>query len=326
MILYRKDDFVYFDYNNQKAWLHSQKVDFAVLGPTSIRVNAELNTSSKLVFEGECINILDSSGIPYGTTPEQVVLGFNKGFDTNWTDQITRPISIKFNQIQNSTTTAVDLNVGDRTITLADPTGFIIESYCILFNPALETFTICTVVAVAGNVITIDAPMDKPYPAGTFIDSSIVNMNVDGSVTPQIFGLRGLGAPPGVDLDVDITRVITVMLTTDPPAYDQFGDQPALLNGVQLRVRNGEYTNSNNFKTNSGFAAVAYDFSAADTVNPSQGQNGWICRQTFAGPSKHGVVIRLPVGSDIECIIQDDLTGIEVFTITAQGHITNTLP
>lgn len=64
-----------------------------------------------------------------------------------------------------------------------------------------------------------------------------------------------------------------------------------------------------------------YDLSAADAVNPNQGQNGWIGRMTFGGQSKMGVVIRLPIGDDVEFIVQDNLTGIELLEIVAEGHI-----
>jgi hypothetical protein len=146
-------------------------------------------------------------------------------------------------------------------------------------------------------------------------------MAVDGSVTPQVFGLRGTGAPPGVDISFDLVRIVITLLTTNATAYDLFGDITALTKGVLFRVRNGKYKNIFNVKTNGEWAGLMYDMSVADAVNPQQGQNGWIGRMTFGGPSKMGVVIRLPIGEDVEFIIQDNLSTLEKFEVVAEGHI-----
>lgn len=329
MILYRKDNYVYFDYNNQKAWLHSQKVDFAALGPTSIRVNAELNNSRKLIFEGECTDVLGFDGDPYGTTPEEVVLGFNKGFDTNWQDQTTDAVIVKFNLVEASTTLAIASVIGDYTVTVVDATGAVVGNKIIFFNPVVLRFTFAEVLAISGNLITIDGPIDVDYPVGTFVDFTSTNMNLDGSVTPIIFGLRGTGAPPGVDLDVDITRLIFKCQTTNSVDLSKFGDiVGGLLRGLQLRQRSaaGRVQNIFNVKTNGDLAGIMYDWTPYDAQNPNQGQNGFVARFTFGGPEKIGVVVRLPVGTDLEFIIQDDLTDLLLLEVVAEGHIVEESP
>jgi hypothetical protein len=42
---------------------------------------------------------------------------------------------------------------------------------------------------------------------------------------------------------------------------------------------------------------------------------------TYAGQNKHGVTLRIGGGEAIECIIQDNLTGLLSFKIIACGHI-----
>jgi hypothetical protein len=47
---------------------------------------------------------------------------------------------------------------------------------------------------------------------------------------------------------------------------------------------------------------------------------------TFSGPEKMGVAVRLPIGTDLEILVQDDLTAvtqdIELLEVFAEGHIT----
>ena len=45
------------------------------------------------------------------------------------------------------------------------------------------------------------------------------------------------------------------------------------------------------------------------------------CRFTLAGPSKVGVTIRLPIGEDLQLIVQDNLINVDNFGIIAEGHL-----
>lgn len=243
------------------------------------------------------------------------------GIDVNIQDQATPSIIAKFNQVQNSTTLAAQAVRGSYDIVVTDATGFITGRYIIIFNPSTKRYMFGYAVNVVGTTVTLDTPLDSTFPAGTYVDSAITNMNVNGSVTPQVFGLRGLGAPPGVDLIADITRVITSCEADSPVNLTLFGNLPKLTNGLVLRRRNGDYYNIFNVKDNFELAGIQYDFSVAQAINPAQGIDGFVARLTFSGQSKIGVVQRLPIGDDLEIIIQDDLTGLVRFEIVAEGHI-----
>lgn len=245
------------------------------------------------------------------------------GVSVNIQDQITRPIIAKFNKVSNSTALSVAGVENAYEITVDDTTGFVAGKYIILFDPASANFSFYKQVgAPAGNVITLDTPLDFNYPTGTFVDVAGTNLAVDGSVTPQVFGLRGTGAPPGVDVTVDITRIIFYCLTDDLVDLSKFADiAGGILNGLVLRTRNGTVQNIFNVKTNAEMAGLMYDFNIQAASNPSQGQNGFIARLTFAGQEKIGVAIRLPIGDDLEFLVQDNLSSITEFSVIAEGHL-----
>lgn len=241
-------------------------------------------------------------------------------------DQTSRPIIVKFNEVSNSTTLSVAAVKGEYTITVASTTGFVDGKYIIMFDPASENFSFYTQVgAVAGSVVTLDTPIDFAYPVGTFVDTSTTNMNVDGSVTPRVFGLRGTGAPPGVDITVDITRIIFQCTTNSAVSLPLFGNLTELTNGLVLRRRDGAVQNIFNVKTNGDIAGIMFDFNVTAALNPVQGRDGFVSRLTFASQGKIGVAIRLPVGEDLEFVVQDDLADgspdITLFEVIAEGHV-----
>ena len=245
----------------------------------------------------------------------------DEAIDTNWQDQTTDAIIIYFNKVTNSTTLNGAVELNDRIIVVTSATGIVVGSYIILFDPISVRFSTCFVTAVAGTSITLDSPLDFAYPDGTYVDIAIVDMSVDGSSTEQIFGLRGIGAPPGIDLSLDVTRIIFECTAASPIALNLFADLVALTRGLLIRSRNGRVKNILNIKTNGEIAGIMFDWTPYLATNPQQGIDGFVARLTFAGPSKIGVAIRLPIGEDLESWIQDNLLGITRLRIYAEGHI-----
>jgi hypothetical protein len=236
-------------------------------------------------------------------------------------DQHTPVMIAKFNQVQASTTLTVQAVIDAYTITVASGTGLVNGRYIILFHPASERYSVFTVVSFAGLVVTLDTPIDFAYPVGTFVDIAITNMNVNGSGTPEFFGLRGTGAPPGIDISVDITRILFHCLTDTAVDLSKFADLTKLTRGLVMRARNGDKRNIFNVKSNGEIAGIMLDWIPYAKTNPVQGVDGFTARLTFNGDDKMGVTQRLPIGEDLEVIIQDDLTDIVLLEIVAEGHI-----
>lgn len=243
------------------------------------------------------------------------------GIDVALQDQTTPVVIVKFSKLSEQTTlaavTAIDIN----TITVADATGIVAGRYISIFSAADVRFYTGTVVSVASEVLTMDTPLDFVFPVGAAVDSGITDMSVDGSSTTQIFGLRGSGAPPGIRLDFDVTRIIFSCLASSAIDLALFANITALEKGLVLRKKDGVYNNVFNVKSNGDIAGIMYDFNAQAATNPAQGQDGFISRLTFGGQSKIGVVQRLKIGEDLQVLIQDNLTGISKLEIIAEGHI-----
>ena len=149
---------------------------------------------------------------------------------------------------------------------------------------------------------------------GKFTNSAgVTNMNVNGSVTPQIFGIRN---PAGSDipLAIDITRLMFVGLTTSTPTLAQFGNIAALARGIQVRKVDGEWHNVFNAKTNAEMKNIMYDFEIQAAA--SQAQDGFTGRFTL---TNLGAVVRIGANEDLQIIIQDNLTALTKFEIIAEG-------
>lgn len=224
----------------------------------------------------------------------------------------------KFNQVTNSTTLSALAVLYEYTVTVTSTTGIIVGSHLILFSTELVRFTSFTVLGIAGNVITLDSQLDAPYPIGTFADVAFTDMAVDGSITPQVFGLRGLGTPPGVALEVGITRILITCFTDSAVSLAKFGDLPKLTRGLLLRDRNGETFNIFNVKDNGEIGGIMLDWIPYTTVNPQQGQHGFTARLTF---TKLAAVKHLKLGQDLEVVVQDPLQLLASLEIVAEGVI-----
>ena len=245
----------------------------------------------------------------------------NGGIPVNLQDQTTRAVISKFNKVTNSTTLASLAVKGAYTIEVTSATGISVGSYIIIFDVTSTRFMFAYAVGVSGTTITLDTPLDFAYLAGANVDVAITNLAVNGAITPQVFGLRGLGTPTGVSLTVDITRLIFSCVTTSPIDLSKFADITKLTNGLVLRKRNGNTENLFNVKYNREIAGIMYDFDPYLATNPAQGVDGFVGRLTFAGQNKIGVVQRLAVGEDLEIIVQDNLSAITTLEVIAEGHL-----
>ena len=248
--------------------------------------------------------------------------------DVTLQDQATPSIIAKFNRVLNSTETVGAVAINDTTVTLDDTTEVAVGSYLVFFNPTSVRFMTATITSIATiPTVEIDTPFDFAFPAGTFVDVTNTNMAVDGSTTPVIFGLRGVGVPLGVNIVADITRIIISCTATSAVDLSKFANFAKLIKGLVLRKRDGVYENILNIKSNREMAGIMYDWTPFASTNPQQGIDGFVARLTFSGQSKIGVVKRLALGDDLEVIIQDDLLtaqggeSITELEIVAEGHI-----
>jgi len=189
-----------------------------------------------------------------------------------------------------------------------------------IINANADRFYSGTVLAIDGNIITLDDPLDFAFISGSEITYSSMNMAVDGSVTPVHFHLRT--GNPSIPSSVDITRMIMVCECDNAVDLNKFGDiTGGLTKGLLLRYTNRITRNIFNIKTNKDMANLGYDFDPYSSSNPALGINGFAWRLTFNGPEKMGVVLRITQHGQIGFIVKDDLSSLVSLVCYLEGHI-----
>jgi hypothetical protein len=248
----------------------------------------------------------------------QSPLESNGAMPVNIQDQASRAFDIFFTQDVGSPTTLTTDTVEDTyVISVTTGHGFVSGDDFVIIDPVTQRGFTGEVLSTAGdNAVTLDRPLTFNFPSATsIVQKRTKDLNVDGSGTPQIFTV---GSPlTGV---LDVTRIMIQMTTTDPSLFNLFGDLSALERGLQFRIVNGVTNNLWNAKNNAELANLMYDIQFFDASHP-QGVNGLAGRMTYAGQTKHGVVLRITGGESLEIIIQDDLQGLLSFRIIACGHL-----
>lgn len=289
--------------------------------PDAIDIVYKFDRATMIVMQKA--DIVDHEDNPFPS--EAVLLNFLRlstgsevSVDVAIQDQHSPIIIAKLSNVENETLLLNPVAIGDRDIVVVSASGIGEGDYMSMFDIASNRFYVGYAILVVGTTITLDSPIDFAYPAGSFVTSGVADMSVDGSVTPVIYGLRN--TTQSIGITADITRVIFTVLTSSAPTYATFGDIAALVNGIVLRKVDGSTHNIFNLKTNGELQGIMYDLAAADAVNPNQGQNGFVARLTFASPGKIGVTVRLAPGEDLQMIIQDDLTDIQLFELVCEGH------
>ncbi len=258
----------------------------------------------------ECMSIL---GMVNGS--------YAKPLDVVNSNPSTPVIIVPFSKTTNSTMLVILAVKGSYTFTVASATGIVPGSYLVLFHPDSIRFSQFYCVSVVDETVTVDSPIDFEYPVGTYLDIGTTELSVNGSVTPQVFGLRGLGTPQGIAISVNITRLIFTCLASSTIDLSLFGNIAALTRGLLVRKRATSNWNILNVKSNQQLTGVMFDYDVYVADNPSHGVDGFTGRLTFGGHSKMGVVQQLAIGEDLEVIIQDNLSAITSLTVMAEGHI-----
>jgi len=205
----------------------------------------------------------------------------------------------------------------DYIVNVTSAASFVVGQYLTIYNVAADRVFFSNILAINTLAITLDTPLDFEFVIGSVVSVGDNNMNVNGSVTPVIFGIRN---PTTADIpsSVDITRLMFKCLTTTAIDLSMFGNIAAgITRGIVIRRVDGSYQNVFNAKTNADLKNIMYDFDI-EVTSGSQ-QDGFTGRLTFAGQNKMGAVIRIGPNEDLQIVIQDDLTTLTSFTVIAEG-------
>jgi len=240
----------------------------------------------------------------------------NNAFAVNVQDQHTRTGDVYFSQTIGSLFTLdIDAVVDEYSFTATTGHGILVGEQLVIYDSVGDRLYVGQALTVSVDVIGVDTPINFNYTAAsTFGARSTKDINVNGAVTRQTFAVS-----PPIAVELDITRIMFEMQTTNFPELDMFGDIAAgLTRGLVLRVVNGINVNYFNVKQNGDFALLMYD--VKEYAAAKHGVNGLSGRLTYAGQAKHGVTIRLEKDDRLEVIIQDDLSSLLKFRMLAAFH------
>lgn len=248
---------------------------------------------------------------------------------TKKVDRTNDSLVMRFNKITNSTTLASAASIFDRTVEVFDPTGISVGSYLIIFNASAVRVFNCVVTDLSlSPVLGIDRPVDFAFPAGSNLDVTTTYMNIDGSISEQVFGVRGPYAPTAIPEAVNLNALrLACIADTANVDLNHFGDLAALTNGMLLRKRVGadEYRNIFTVKSNGEILTAFGSWTPYLETNPVQGVNGFIATLHINGDENHGVAEHLGPGDDLELVFNEDLSGLLLLEAVAIVHDTEVL-
>lgn len=257
------------------------------------------------------ISLHDGDGNPIGSLKGALDIHDADVHNVPVNEYFSRPLGV------NSTLT-VAANAGDTQVTVLNGAVFSVGDF--LGSVAFPSESIFKqITAIAGNVITLDAPIDNSYPVGAQIDTFQIDMNVLGTLaSPVSFKFN-----PAVGQTWHIVRFLFSMTHGTNGDLGLFGNLPALTNGAVLRGYDGAtntYRTFMNVKTNADLKNNMYDVDF-DSRSGGGGTYGTSGRGSIKIGTGAVPVLNADNGDFFEILIQDDLTALDSFRTKVQGHI-----
>lgn len=245
--------------------------------------------------------------------------GLSTERDVHIIDKTTPPLVLPFSQPKgNPTTLSSVASIDDSEITIDATVNFTDGTLVGIFSGVSGEgrFYFGTQIGPpAGNVITLDTPIDFDFQIGDVVLPLSTDLAIDGSATPQVFSIQA-----GDVLDIHITRLSGTMTHATAGDLSKFGNIAALAKGIVIRRVDGTTQNIFNAKSNAELKTLCGGDLEFDTAQGGA-PDGTSFRYTFNGPDKQGTTIALMAGDSLDLIIQDNLAGLTSFGILAQGHI-----
>jgi len=248
-------------------------------------------------------------------------------------DQFTEIIDLKMATKLDDLTLLNNYSVNDTTIDV-ETTGVtptLNDTICLkdLDGVAFYQGTPLEVTNLGANQyrIKLDTPLDFAFGIDDGCSLTNTNLAVDGSTTPVVFAVTPAKLAFGTKWDINrimISFAGTGEVSDPQPDDTSFGTIPAINKGLVLRTVNGVTKNVFNVKTNGALRQRC----GGDLIYVPASKTGLYAvhgRRTFNGQEKNGVSIRLgsqgETGDQIQLIVQDDLTDMEIGEAIIQGHV-----
>lgn len=255
-------------------------------------------------------------GIDENGNTQEISTDTDGNVNVNIQDQTSTPFHRYFMTEDDTTISLVSaVAMDDTSLILSTGHGFTAGGEYVLINYG-DYFQQNKVMTVSDDTISIESPVGINLPIiGTQIIRGTIEMNINGSITPDTFYCRiGNNSQP-----VDIKHLHVFIRDASDGDQAKYGGLTALTNGLFMRMQNFYGQNLGVYKTNSSFiefGGIPY----YDTKAPS---GEYSFDFSFDLLETYGVVFRLEANSKyIMAVVNDNLTGLTYHRITATGQIT----
>lgn len=265
---------------------------------------------------GTAVNVeLTFNGEPLGT--EDGVLEVTDGDVHNFL--LNEHIHIHDGYTVNLTANATS---GDINITVDSVVGVLVGDVVKieLNNINVSEIIFQTIIAINGNVLSLNFPIQNDFPVGSNVLKTTINMrDAVGISTASVSNPVTFIFHPQED---EVWHIQELSITTTDNAasdFSKFGGMPELPNGLLVRViRNNTIQNLAIWNRNQDISEEMPDLTFHDKAGG--GNFGMIGSWSFVSI---GITIELDGanGDRIEVLIQDDITPLIDLQIKAKGHI-----
>jgi hypothetical protein len=231
-------------------------------------------------------------------------------------DTDTRPFQFfLMREDQTGITLTAPVTSGDKVVNVSSGHGFTGTGEYMVIQEN-DVVTQSEVVSVSVNAITLNEPVLASYTTAAAVCRGTIDMNVDGSVTPQeFFFLSRLSTVP-----IDIQSVRLSIQDNTAGDDSTFGALPALTNGILVTKGNGNPRGLGTYRQHQDFR----DFGALIEYTDKAGGGNFATNIAFSIKEAFGVVIRFdPRDADqFTVVVQDNLTGLVRLRISILGQYT----
>lgn len=236
----------------------------------------------------------------------------DRSLDVNIQDQYSESVDLYFCSSYISPTLSSALTIGDKVFDVVDATGITAQqSINITEN---DRFFQSIITDVTGTTITMASPVDYAFTTGSTLCVGDWNLAKDGSTT----SIKAyISPPPNAKFDIYSINVNI----TDQSVMDsaQFGGITALTNGVLFRTEDGTIKNLPVVTNNIGFQEIGFTLQY-DSKAPS-GFYGMAAKKNYSITNGICFLLDGSTGDELQIWIQDDLTGLDLLSVTANGHV-----
>lgn len=240
----------------------------------------------------------------------------NGGIDVNVQDPTAPPFQYYLmREDKTDITLTAQAEVDDDVLNVSAGHGFTVDSYLTIRDG--NNIAQSKVKSVTVNAIGIFSPLSSVFTTNSTVARGTIEMDTDGSVTPQVFKYYPSAS---ATTPVDLQTIRLTMINSSEPDDSKFGNISELTNGLFFRRENSIITNYGNFRKNLDFA----EFGATVVYSDKAGGGAWSTTVTFDVKRSFGTVLRMsPVYPDVFLgTVRDSLTGITQMRISLMGQFT----